>query len=204
MRCASTAPDSRLKKNTSLRGAKRRGDQRECLWCNPLSFAGTTNGRFRSISGIATSGCALLAMTCSLFVPVLLFVIHPSAAFGGRNAGDGVPYGDICRDTPPGVSGSTRPRVGDTRGRRSLRGDPPKRVGATLAVVPVRTTKKDRVKFPRHCEERSDAVTEGIALQPRPYGPRFWFIRGNNASYCDGGDRGDRKGRPYAFWGITP
>ena len=44
----------------------------------------------------------------------------------------------------------------------------------------------------------------GIALQPRPYGPRFWFIRGNNASYCDGGDRGDRKGRPDAFWGITP
>ena len=32
------------------------------------------------------------AMTCSLLVPVLLFVIHPSAAFGGRNAGDGVPY----------------------------------------------------------------------------------------------------------------
>ena len=38
-------------------------------------------------------------MTCSLFVPVLLFVIHPSAAFGGRNAGDGVPYEDLCRDT---------------------------------------------------------------------------------------------------------
>ena len=138
------------------RAAGRRGDRRECLWCNPVDFAGTTNGRFRSISGIATSGCALLAMTCSLFVPVLLFVIHPSAAEGGdsvwlrqnlpievkfcrRNAGDGVPYGDLCRDTPPGVSGSTRPRVGDTRGRRSLRGDPPKRVGATLAVVPVPT-----------------------------------------------------------------
>ena len=35
-----------LKKNTSLRGAKRRG--------NPLDFAEITNGRFRSISGIAT------------------------------------------------------------------------------------------------------------------------------------------------------
>ena len=36
----------------SLRGAKRRG--------NPLDFAGTTNGRFRSISGIATPVCALV------------------------------------------------------------------------------------------------------------------------------------------------
>ena len=80
------------------------------------------------------------AMTCSLFVPALLFVIHPSAAEGGdsvwlrqnlpievkfcrRNAGDGVPYGDLCRDTPPGVSGPMRPRVGDTRGRVSLQGD---------------------------------------------------------------------------------
>ena len=62
-------------------------------------------------------------MTCSLFVPVLLFVIHPSAAFGGRNAVPGVPYGDFCRDTPPGVSGSTRPNVGDTRGRVSLQDD---------------------------------------------------------------------------------
>ena len=44
----------------------------------------------------------------------------------------------------------------------------------------------------------------GIALQPRPYGPRFWFIRGNNVSYCDGGDRDDRKGRPYAFLGDHP
>ena len=25
-----------------------------------------------------------------------------------RNAGDGVPYGDICRDTPPGVSAPHR------------------------------------------------------------------------------------------------
>ena len=91
-------------------------------------------------------------MTCSLFVPVLLFVIHPSAAFGGRNAGDGVPYGDLCPDTPPGVSGSTRPRVGDTRGRVSLQGDASKRVGATLAVVPVRTTKRrTKLKFPRSC-----------------------------------------------------
>ena len=40
--------------------------------------------------------------------------------FCRRNAGDGVPYGDLCRDTPPGVSGPTRPRVGDTRGRVSL------------------------------------------------------------------------------------
>ena len=63
------------------------------------------------------------AMTCSLFVRGLLFVIHPSAAFGGWNAGDGVPYGDLCRDTPPGVSGPTHPNVGDTRGRVSLQED---------------------------------------------------------------------------------
>ena len=42
------------------------------------------------------------------------------------------------------------------------------RVGATLAVVPVRTTKKDRVKFPCHCEERSDVVTEGNACGAIP------------------------------------
>ena len=54
------APDSNLKKNTSLRGAKRRGDRRECLWCNPLDFAETTNGRYRLISGIATPVCALV------------------------------------------------------------------------------------------------------------------------------------------------
>ena len=75
-------------------------------------------------------------MTCSLFVPVLLFVIHPSAAFGGRNAGDGVPYGDLCPDTPPGVSGSTRPNVGDTRGRRSLWGDPPNAGGGPDPSAP--------------------------------------------------------------------
>ena len=59
--------------------------------------------------------------------------------FCRRNAGDGVPYGDLCRDTPPGVSGTTRPNVGDTRGRVSIQGDSSKRVGATLAVVPVPT-----------------------------------------------------------------
>ena len=53
--------------------AKRTGAEREHVianqcahWCgNPVDFAGTTNGRLRSISGIATSGYALLAMTCS-------------------------------------------------------------------------------------------------------------------------------------------
>ena len=61
-------------------------------------------------------------MACSLFVPVLLFVIHPSAAFGGRNAGDGVPYGDLCRDTPPGVSGLHRQKKDQVQFSESLRG----------------------------------------------------------------------------------
>ena len=75
-----------------------RGDRRGCLWCNPVDFAGTTNGRLRSISGIATSGCALLAMTCSLFVPVLFACLRR----GGRKPTALQVY---RRDTPPGVSG---------------------------------------------------------------------------------------------------
>ena len=58
----------RVKISTSLRGAKRRGDRRECLWCNPPNRK-THQFSNRNIHGIATSGFALLAMTCSLLVP---------------------------------------------------------------------------------------------------------------------------------------
>ena len=74
LRLAALAQDDRLGLRPPLRRhAKRTGTKREHVianqcahWCgNPVDFAGTTNGRFRSISGIATSGYALLAMTCS-------------------------------------------------------------------------------------------------------------------------------------------
>ena len=171
--------------------------------------------------------------------------------FCRRNAEDGVPYGDLCRDTPPGVSGPTRPRVGDTRGRvslhalfrrerrlrslraafggcsphapegaarrssrrrrrfgvaaakfahrgqilpterrgrRSLRGDPPKRVGATLAVVPVPT------------------MNGGGAAPSRPVGIVFRSIGAFvQARYFAGGGltrqgrRGCRRGRLHSI-----
>jgi hypothetical protein len=55
------------KNHTSLRGPQARGDRRECLWCNPVDRSMHQLGD-RKIRGIATSGFALLAMTCSFLL----------------------------------------------------------------------------------------------------------------------------------------
>ena len=114
-------------------------------------------------------------MTCSLFVPVLLFVIHPSAAFGGRNAGDAVPYGDLCRDTPPGVSGPRHQKKDQVRFSMSLRGRRPHPRVASLgpsgqftfwqsaspAVLCTARSQRDRKKngLPRRFAPRNDVFS---------------------------------------------
>ena len=45
---------------------------------------------------------------------------------------------------------------------------------------------------------------QGLHYNHGPTGRAFGSFAAIMWPYCDGGDRDDRKGRPYAFWGITP
>ena len=94
-----------------MRGPQARG--------NPRNRAVSTIGSPSKIEGIATPVCALVRND------VFFFRLLSGAALAHRtrrNAGDGVPYGDLCRDTPPGVSGLHRQKKDQVQFSESLRG----------------------------------------------------------------------------------
>ena len=134
--------------STSLRGAKRRGDRRERLWCNPFSFRSPWDRAVQSTAGDAdcqkvnwpegpreaTLGCGPtgLAMTCffrrslrNKHVGTPVPGCPPPLGASIRTPREGCPYRDPRRErraAPSGACGEQPPKAAlSERRRRSLR-----------------------------------------------------------------------------------